>query len=142
MISPSRAPIAASGSSSRRICAPECTARAIAIAWRCPPESIATSAPTERSVPIPMVWIDWRRSSSRRARPGSPRWCRCCSQLKPAEVAQSRDLHVGGHRADDREPGDQEELPRGLADDVQPGLEDDQDGDADEAPHDRADAAE
>ena len=34
MISPSRAPIAASGSSSSRMLAPEFTSRAIAIAWR------------------------------------------------------------------------------------------------------------
>ena len=47
MIAPSLAPIAASGSSSSRIFAFECTARATAIACRCPPDSAATSDSTD-----------------------------------------------------------------------------------------------
>jgi len=41
---PSLAPIAASGSSRSRMSAPEKTVRAIAIAWRWPPERRATGA--------------------------------------------------------------------------------------------------
>ena len=48
MIRPaSRAPIAASGSSSSRIRASELTARATAIAWRWPPDSRSTGRSTD-----------------------------------------------------------------------------------------------
>ena len=47
IIAPSLAPIAASGSSSSSTLAFEVTARATAMAWRWPPDSLATSESTE-----------------------------------------------------------------------------------------------
>ena len=47
IIAPSLTPIAASGSSSSRMRASECTERAIAIAWRWPPDSRATGVLTD-----------------------------------------------------------------------------------------------
>ena len=46
-MAPSLTPIADSGSSSSRIFGLEKTERATAIAWRCPPESVATGEFTE-----------------------------------------------------------------------------------------------
>src|SRR3954451_5114442 len=112
IIAPSLAPIAASGSSSRMMSASECTVRAMAIAWRWPPDSRATGT-FSRGTLTPISSSASRVSLRilRRARNGNGLWtcsrCRnmfCCTsswltsarswytQSIPSERAWSTDL--------------------------------------------------
>ena len=71
---PSLAPIAASGSSSSRMSASECTVRATAIACRCPPERRATGAfRLGMLIPISSSAARASRRIARLARNGSGR---------------------------------------------------------------------
>ena len=81
IIAPSLAPIAASGSSSRRMSASECTVRATAIAWRWPPDSRATGT-SSRGMLTPIS-----SSASRVSRCASRGWPGTAAGCGPARGA-------------------------------------------------------